>query len=186
MNSDTRSRILEALRVVLIRDGSAAVTLEGVAAEALVSKGGLLYHFPSKQALFDGLYLQLAERSQGVLATAPKGAEPTARRYLEMSTPNTPEKRALYSSILATFRSADCPGNGATDELRELFAQWTAPLKREVADPVLAETVRLLGDGIFFNELLGLPPVPPAILSQVIERVLDALVATNEPAERAS
>jgi AcrR family transcriptional regulator len=173
--TDTRSRILEALRVVLIRDGSAAVTLEAVAAEALVSKGGLLYHFPSKQALFDGLYLQLAERSKGVLSNAPKGAEPTARRYLEMSTPTTAEKRALYSSILATFRSADCPSDGATAELRELFAQWTAPLKREVTDPVLAATIRLVGDGIFFNELLGLPPVPPAVLVELIDRLLAQL-----------
>lgn len=183
MNSDTRSRILEALRVVLIRDGSAAVTLEGVAAEALVSKGGLLYHFPSKQALFDGLYLQMAERSGAILANEPKGAEPTARRYLEMSTPTTTEKRALYSSILATFHSADCPGNGATAELRELFAQWTAPLRREVSDPVLAETVRLLGDGIFFNELLGLPPVPTPVLGQVIERLLATIEASEHQAE---
>lgn len=194
MNSDTRSRILEALRVVLIRDGSAAVTLEGVATEALVSKGGLLYHFPSKQALFDGLYVQMAERSRAILADEPKGPLPTARRYLEMSTPTTTDKRALYKSILATFHSADCPSNGATAELRELFTQWVAPLRREVSDPVVAETVRLLGDGIFFNELLGLPAVPTAVLSELIERLLAtveqsaelASAERDQSAERAS
>ena len=46
--SETRDRILDALQRILVRKGTAAVTLESVAAEAGVSKGGLLYHFRSK------------------------------------------------------------------------------------------------------------------------------------------
>ena len=37
------------------RDGAQALTLDAVAAEAGVSKGGVLYHFASKRALIDGL-----------------------------------------------------------------------------------------------------------------------------------
>ncbi|GCB56911.1 hypothetical protein rerp_33190 [Rhodococcus erythropolis] len=51
MAADTRDRILDALEKLLLVSGVAQVTLEGVAAEAGVSKGGLLYHFPSKEAL---------------------------------------------------------------------------------------------------------------------------------------
>jgi AcrR family transcriptional regulator len=43
-----RERILEAAYTVAERSGAAALTLDAVAAEAKVSKGGLLYHFPSK------------------------------------------------------------------------------------------------------------------------------------------
>ena len=44
------------------RDGAAALTLDAVAAEAGVSKGGVLYHFGSKRALIDGLLDALARR----------------------------------------------------------------------------------------------------------------------------
>ena len=37
------------------RDGARALTLDAVAAEAGVSKGGVLYHFATKRALIDGL-----------------------------------------------------------------------------------------------------------------------------------
>jgi len=170
--NDTRERILEALRVVLFRDGSHAVTLDAVAAEAHVSKGGLLYHFESKQAMFDGLYRQLADTSAAMLAVVPADPLAHADRYLRRSTPDTPQRRALLRSVLATVRSGDDHSDEATVALRDLFAQWTSALRREVTDPVLAETIRLVGDGIFFNELLGLPRVPADVLDEVIERLL--------------
>ncbi|HQZ34019.1 MAG TPA: TetR/AcrR family transcriptional regulator [Ilumatobacteraceae bacterium] len=172
MVNDTRERILEALRVVLFRDGSHAVTLDAVAAEAHVSKGGLLYHFESKQAMFDGLYRQLADTSAAMLAVVPADPLAHADRYLRRSTPDTPQRRALLRSVLATVRSGDDHSDEATVALRDLFAQWTSALRREVTDPVLAETIRLVGDGIFFNELLGLPRVPADVLDEVIERLL--------------
>lgn len=190
--NDTRERILEALKVVLIRGGAQAVTLDAVAAEALISKGGLLYHFDSKQALFDGLYRQLAERS--ALIQAADSPEPLSRasRYLHHSTPDSPERKALFRSVLATARSADSgdragtaaesagdPDRGATAALRELVVQWTTPLRNAVADPVLAETIRLVGDGIFYNELLGLPTVDPLILESIIARLLAQVEASD-------
>jgi AcrR family transcriptional regulator len=51
---DTKELILEAATKVIRRDGLAA-TLDDIAAEAGISKGGLVYHFPSKQALLIAL-----------------------------------------------------------------------------------------------------------------------------------
>ena len=50
---DTRKRLLDAAAVVVRRDGAQALTLDAVAAEAGVSKGGLLYHFKTKRELLD-------------------------------------------------------------------------------------------------------------------------------------
>lgn len=47
----SREDILEAARIVLLRDGIAAMTLEAVAREAGMSKTGLYYYFASKEAL---------------------------------------------------------------------------------------------------------------------------------------
>jgi AcrR family transcriptional regulator len=47
----SRAEILDAARKVLLRSGVAAMTLEAVAQEAGMSKTGLYYYFPSKDAL---------------------------------------------------------------------------------------------------------------------------------------
>ena len=52
---DTRARLLDAASAVVRREGAQALTLDAVAAEAGVSKGGLLYHFRSKRELLDGM-----------------------------------------------------------------------------------------------------------------------------------
>src|SRR3954464_1296024 len=86
--SRTRDRLLDAAGAVVRRDGAQALTLDAVAAEAEVSKGGLLYHFKSKRDLVEGLIERwLAQFQRGiddqddafvrgyVKASAPEGNE---------------------------------------------------------------------------------------------------------------
>ncbi|MGB3371150.1 MAG: TetR/AcrR family transcriptional regulator, partial [Rhodococcus sp. (in: high G+C Gram-positive bacteria)] len=42
----------------------------------------------------------------------------------------------------------------------------------EISDPVTAEIVRLVGDGIYLGALLDLPPVDPDLHQRVVERLL--------------
>jgi AcrR family transcriptional regulator len=63
----SRDEILEAARRVLIRSGVAATTLEAVAREAGMSKTGLYYYFPSKDALlFELVFAAFQAQSQAV------------------------------------------------------------------------------------------------------------------------
>jgi len=63
----SRGEILEAARRVLIRSGVAATTLEAVAQEAGMSKTGLYYYFPSKDALlFELVFAAFQAQSQAV------------------------------------------------------------------------------------------------------------------------
>ena len=48
-----RERVLDAFESILVEHGERTATLDAVAESAGVSKGGLLYHFGSKQALVD-------------------------------------------------------------------------------------------------------------------------------------
>ncbi len=54
-----RDRILLAFENLLINEGERSATLDAVAAAAGVSKGGLLYHFKSRDALTSGLIQKL-------------------------------------------------------------------------------------------------------------------------------
>ncbi len=51
----TRDHILQAASELVMSEGGSALTLDAVAKSAGISKGGLLYHFPSKEALILGM-----------------------------------------------------------------------------------------------------------------------------------
>ncbi|BAZ22193.1 transcriptional regulator [Kalymmatonema gypsitolerans NIES-4073] len=74
--SATREALLRAASQVVINKGVEALTLDAVAQQAGVSKGGLLYHFPNKDALMGGMVEQLIqdfEREAEVLSSRERG-----------------------------------------------------------------------------------------------------------------
>ena len=84
--TSTRERLLDAAEAVVIERGVSALTLEAVAARAKVSKGGLLYHFPSKDAVVQGMVSRVAsivqERFASGLSSEPPGRGRHARTML--------------------------------------------------------------------------------------------------------
>ena len=71
--TDTRKRLLDAAASVVRRDGAKALTLDAVAAEAGVSKGGLLYHFKTKRDLLDAMLEGWVEEFGTEIAAAEEG-----------------------------------------------------------------------------------------------------------------
>ncbi|MER7015596.1 TetR/AcrR family transcriptional regulator [Saccharopolyspora sp. NPDC000359] len=177
--SDTRERILDALQRILINKGTAAVTLESVAAEAGVSKGGLLYHFRSKQAMLQGLTLRLEDEARAEFALATRNGVDVVRYFLETSLPSSDAELALYWSVIAALRSAEGLDEAGTEVLAEVFGRWSELLTDYIGDPVLAEIVRLVGDGLYLSALSGLPRPDPDLLRQVFDRLLAQVAETR-------
>ena len=73
-------QLLDAAIAVIRRDGAQALTLDAVAAEAGVSKGGVLYHFATKRALIDGLIERWLDDFEAQLDAARPRARPTCTR----------------------------------------------------------------------------------------------------------
>ncbi|MDT2241973.1 TetR/AcrR family transcriptional regulator [Paenibacillus larvae] len=57
-----RQHILDAACRIVKELGAVHLTLDAVAKEARVSKGGLLYHFPSKEALIQEMITHMDEK----------------------------------------------------------------------------------------------------------------------------
>lgn len=176
MATDTRERILRSLRDILARSGNGSVTLEAVAAHAGVSKGGLLYHFPSKSAMFIGL---LGSVRDSVItdmsdAVTRSGA---ARGFLEYSEPTADDEAGFFTSLIAAVRTGQNAETGEFDTeaaalLADIFRAWEEPMRAAVVDPVQAENIRLVGFGLYFAALTGLPPVDPAVLAALFDRLV--------------
>lgn len=156
-----RERILDALEEILVNEGIAGVTLDAVAAAAGVSKGGLLYHFGSKAALIKGQIERMSAEIDAQIAEAASQPGGIQRWYLETSTPRSESERQLWRAMLAALRTNDGSLGDISDLVRELFERCSRPLYDAIDDPVRAELVRTIGDGLYMRALLGSPPVDP-------------------------
>jgi AcrR family transcriptional regulator len=58
---DSKEVILDAAESVVLEHGAAHMTLDAVAERAGISKGGLMYNFPTKEALLVGMIRRLCE-----------------------------------------------------------------------------------------------------------------------------
>ncbi|GAA1096360.1 TetR/AcrR family transcriptional regulator [Nocardiopsis composta] len=176
----TRDRILDALQDILIEQGFSAVTLEGVAAAAGVSKGGLLYHFPSKAAMMEGLIRRLSDLAQSEFREAAESGEGVVRVFLRTSLPQSAEEADVYGSIIAALRSKEGMSEASRDLVRNFFEEWSRLLHQELDDPVLAETIRLVGDGLYLSAVVGLPQPEPEVLQAVMDRLIEQADAARK------
>lgn len=181
MAAGTRDRILDALEALLLEGGAQGITLEAVAARAGVSKGGLLYHFPGKEQLLVGAVDRLGERVEAQLQQALASGESIAKWYLEPVDETRDTDVATARSILAVMRSAD----GAYDEVQRSLVRvmraYDEHLIAELGDPVLAEIVRLAGDGIYLGQILGLPLPEPELHERMVARLLGSDAGKDRP-----
>ncbi len=173
--SDTRTRVLHAAGRVVLRQGVRALTLAAVAKEAGVSKGGLLYHFASKDELLTGMVGQFVELIEGRMqASMAADDAPGAwtRAYLDASTVDRagddPMDR-LATAMLAA-------GASNTELLQPLYARqrsWQEAQQNDGIDPATAALVRLAADGLWMNDLFGIQVVSDDERQAVIERLRD-------------
>jgi AcrR family transcriptional regulator len=156
----TRDRLLDAAGAVVMRDGAQALTLDAVAHEAEVSKGGLLYHFKSKRDLVEGLI----ERWLAEFQKEMDEADPAfVRGYVKASAPAGNELGMLAALI---------GDPSLLVAVRKQYGIWQDRVEREGRDPVDATVARLAADGLWLAELLGMGPPTGELREQVLQRLL--------------
>jgi AcrR family transcriptional regulator len=170
--TSARERVLDAYETLLIETGPAATTLDAVAAAARVSKGGLLYHFASKDALAAGLLARLRERSAAD-ADAIRTVADGVAYHLHTSAPGGGLPGCLTRTYLAALRVADHARDGVSvrEALAAVDADALAALRDRLGNPALAWLVQLIGDGLYLRTLVG-TPLPEGLS---VDDVLDLL-----------
>lgn len=175
MVMSTRERILDSYRDLLLEHGGAGVTLEAVAERAGISKGGLLYHFPAKAMLLVGLTERLAAFTDVNVARA--RVDGAVRAFLQTSIPRDDEARHYRAALTAIAADRRNAPPAAQQTLNDAFDVWSGLLREEVRDPVLATTIRLIGDGLFLTTVAGLPR-PSADQVKAVVNDLEARAAS--------
>ncbi|WP_292790946.1 MULTISPECIES: TetR/AcrR family transcriptional regulator [unclassified Microbacterium] len=146
-----REKVLDAFEAILIDEGERAATLEATAKTAGVSKGGLLYHFRSKDDLEAGLLERLDHLTTLDLERMRTADEGPVAYYVRTS---VMEDDALDRALIATTRLAQGGSTAASDMLRETRRRWAETIRPHVRDTASLDLVMLVSDGLYFNNSL--------------------------------
>ncbi len=178
-SSETGARILAAAEDLVIREGVSRLTLDSAAQEAGVSKGGILYHFPSRAALVSAMVERFVVSFEADLVERQAySKEPGAftRAYLEATfdpreAPADCREIRLGGALLAGVTSDP----ELLKPMRERFETWQAALEQDGIPAEVATVVRLAADGLWLSDLFELAPVSAEARAEVRAQLLALL-----------
>jgi AcrR family transcriptional regulator len=149
-----RRALLDCAAQIAAEQGAQAITIQAVAERAGVTKGGLLHHFDSKQALLAAVFADLLDQMDREIdrsmAQDPKAQGRFTRAYI----------KACFGDRLLGTRSLWAALSVAIVSEPALRALWTAWLDRRMAhhgetdgDPHFV-VIRLAADGIWLADTM--------------------------------
>ena len=159
----TPDRILAAAARIVLRDSVRRLTLDAVAREAKLSKGGVFYHFATKDALIQAMLARLIQPCERELAGPQYDAVPGhwTRAYVRRTCApvlpypgETHLPSATEGGLASLCRPPPTPPSSSRCEQR--FQAWQQAIERDGIDPVRATVVRLAADGLWLTDLLGI------------------------------
>ncbi len=150
--------------------GTEGFTLEMVALEAVVSKGGLLYHYPSKRQLIQGMIERMIAKVDAALEEElikSKGDYLSAYIHASFRTTTEPEKLS-YALFAAIANDPDL-----IEPLRSRFYKIQNRLtSMPDVPPEIATLIRLSLDGLWISNLFNYAPPSTEIRDRMKEALL--------------
>lgn len=182
---DTRRQIIDMAIEIAAEQGAMAMTLDAVVARPPFSKGALLHHFPSKQALLEGVIDHLAlEMTSEVRAEAARDPNPygrNARAYLRAIVNEPATERDVSIGRAALAACAIEPS---------LIPRWRTAIRslttEDPEDPMGRDDalmLRLIADGLWMSDLFGTHEVSPEQRKALLSLLTPGVLLTDSYAE---
>ena len=171
---DTRRRLVDAAVAVVRTQGVQGLTLQSVATEAGLSKGGLLYHFSSKEELVTALLHDAMEHVDNDLQKLVNGDQKGAfaRAYVEY----VRAPHAYWEESATSVFAAAALEPARLKQVQELFEEWqTRLIEHDELDPRLALLVRIACDGLWLIDLFGLAPPSTEQRGEVLDFLIQSI-----------
>jgi AcrR family transcriptional regulator len=154
----SRQLILDAAEEIVSESGASRLTLEAAAERAGLSKGGLLYHFPTKEALLSAMIERFvkgfSERKEKALECLCPGPSRRLRAHIDECFQNDERREKICSSLMAA--SASDPR--LLDPVRDHVKAQVAGMFAEFGEFAPAAAVYLAVEGMKLMDLLQLNP----------------------------
>lgn len=170
MRPSSRDVIVDSAIELARREGVAAVTFDAVSKEADLSRGGIIYHFPSKDALLVAMVESIARSWEEALQ------DTLGKPYIE-STSGERIRAYLQVAVTSTARSdiamlidPAVPVDGE-HPVQRVVRRW-APSAAEATESELGlqyYVVRLVADGLWLHSALDVDAVDPDLQARLVE-----------------
>ena len=180
--SETRSLIFRTCNAILWRDGLQTLTLDAVAKEAGLSKGGLLYHFPTKVALIEALFTSHLDRFDAAVQALYEADDDAAcgrwlRAYAKASVDQIidPETARLFAGLFAAGERYP----SVLEIMRDRYEVWQRQIDQDGLAPERAALIRMIVDGLWFTQLYRYSPPSEELRGKVFELLFELSRAGN-------
>jgi len=168
-----RGRILDAAEQLVADQGASSLTLDAVAQAAGVSKGGLLYHYPNKDALLAAMIERhcddLDERCARELEGLPAD-QPSSRLKASILGVLTP--RAGREDVGAALLAAAANKPALLDGARARYAEHVAQLTASGGCFARSAVIMLAVDGLMLGEVWRLTPFTSEQRELIVKELL--------------
>jgi AcrR family transcriptional regulator len=171
--ANARDRILNAVLAITKKSGVGHLSLDAIARQANVSKGGLLYHFPTKKALMRALvehHLALTEQAIADAEEAARSPNAVATALVEVCR-NVLKVQRLEKPDGALAAFVEDPS--LFDPIRAHHRRVAGRIRTSARDPDLSLIALLALEGIKTHDVLALD----FLTDEDRARVLTALAA---------
>lgn len=170
-SQDTREKILDAATAIAFEQGPSNVSLDAVAARAGVSKGGLLYHFPSKSKLLQSVVSRSLETYDAQLNARVAASDNDANALLLACLDLALEDYLCGHKPPAGVLAAMAEDPSFLDPVRAYENALLTRLKEESSDTGLALACFYATRGVKCAEVMGFGPVEPSEVEELIGRL---------------
>lgn len=172
MSNSKRKEILAAASFIVGNYGMEKLTLEAVAKQAGISKGGLLYHFPNKDAIIKGM---IDEYSSAFLmdvrdkvSNSSESIGKWHRAYLESAINDTGVSNGLVSAYIATLFTNPLLLSKFQSDCQELYEE----MEKDEIEPIKAAIIRLAIDGLCYSEIFKIGKIDEGLKQKVIKQLI--------------
>ena len=168
--ANARDLILTVAESIVARQGAKGLSFDTVSKAANISRGGVLYHFASKELLIQAMIERLISRFESMLeagiANDPDPHGRFTRAFARATFQMDAETSAVFSSLIAAI--------GYDPELiaplRERWEHWQCLSEQEL-DLATAAIVRMTSHALWLNGIFGMNTYAPEDQAKIIARL---------------
>ncbi|QNG58623.1 TetR/AcrR family transcriptional regulator [Bacillus sp. PAMC26568] len=147
--------------------------MDSVAKQAGISKGGLLYHFPNKEALLIGLAQYIFEEFTIAFDEHAKN-DPIekgkwCRALIQASKWDLEHSAELNIGIIA----ASMLNPDLSEGISKSYQHVQNKVEQDRINPVTATIIRLAIDGLYYSELFNIAPLDDKLREKVLQKLVN-------------
>jgi len=170
----SRNAALEAAIAIIARDGPGRLTLDAIARESGLSKGGVMHQFRTKEAVLKALLeRQMAHFEEFSSNYQAKVGATSANPELATQLATVREAASAPNSAALALVAAMVENPGLMSLPRDREMRRVAAIKAEAADPDLALLRWAAARGLLLSGLFGMSPLSKAEHDRLFARLLD-------------